>query len=35
MKKKVKSLGLVTVTLMWLESWDDKKGSEGEGQGEG
>ncbi|MCW3139463.1 MAG: hypothetical protein N2V71_02420, partial [Methanophagales archaeon] len=29
MKKRVKSLELVTATLMWTESWDDKKGSEG------
>ncbi len=35
MKKEVKSLELVTATLMWLELWGDKKGSEGEGQGQG
>ena len=33
MKKEVKSLGLVTATLMWLELWGDKKGSEGQGEG--
>ena len=35
MKKEVKSSGLATATLTWLELWGDKKGSEGEGQGEG
>ena len=33
MKKEVKSLGLATATLTWLELWGDKKGSEGEREG--